>query len=95
MCVCVCVCVYVCVFVCVCVFIHLFKNYLQQQFVGWRATSAGHLPMITRPVLCLMRYGQTVADESPAPPLTPKTSLVIRYYRCRDLETCLMLNQSS
>ena len=69
--VCVCVCVRVCVFVCV--FIHLFKIYLQQQFVGWRATSTGHFPTITRPVLCLMRYGQTVADESPAPPLTPKT----------------------
>ena len=41
---------------CVCVFIHLFKIYLQQ-FVGWRATSTGHLPMITRPILCLMRYG--------------------------------------
>ena len=73
MCVCVCVCACVCVFVCVCVFIHMFKIYLQQQFVGWRATSTGHLPTITRPVLCLMRYGQTVADESPAPPLTPKT----------------------
>ena len=24
---------------CVCVFIHLFKIYLQQQFVSWRATS--------------------------------------------------------
>ena len=63
--------------VCVCVFIHLFKIYLQppppQQFVGWRATSTGHLPTITRPVLCLMRYGQTVADKSPTPPLTPKT----------------------
>ena len=43
--------------VCVCVFIHLFKIYLQQQFVGWGATSTGHLPTITRPVLCLMRYG--------------------------------------
>ena len=64
-----------CVCVCVCVFIHLFKIHLQQQFVGWRATSTGHghLPTITRPVLCLMRYGQTVADKSPAPPLTPKT----------------------
>ena len=47
----------VCVYVCVCVFIHLFKIYLQQQFVGWRATNTGHLPTITRPVLCLMRYG--------------------------------------
>ena len=65
----------VCVCVCVCVFIHLFKIYLQQQFVGWRATSTGHLPTTTRPVLCLMRYGQTVADKSPAPPLTPKTEL--------------------
>ena len=52
---CVCVCVYVCV--CLCVFIHLFKTYLQQQFVGWRATSNDHLPTITHPVLCLMRYG--------------------------------------
>ena len=46
----------VCVCVCVCAFIHLFKIYLQQ-FVGWRATSTGHLPTITRPVLCLVRYG--------------------------------------
>ena len=52
---CVCVCVYVCL--CACVFIHLFKIYLQQQFVSWRATSTGHLPTITRPVLCSMRYG--------------------------------------
>ena len=52
MCVCVCVCGCVCVYVCVCV-----QIYLQQQFVGWRATSTGHLPTITRPVLCLMRYG--------------------------------------
>ena len=52
-----CVCVCLCVCVCVCVFIHLFKIYFQQQFVGWRATSTGHLPTITRPVLCLMRYG--------------------------------------
>ena len=51
MCVCVCVCVRVCacVCVCVCVFIHLFKIYLQQQFVGWRATSTDHLPTITLP----------------------------------------------
>ena len=49
-------CVCVCRGVCVCVFIHLFKIHLQQQFVGWRATSTGHLPMITRPALCLMRY---------------------------------------
>ena len=41
---------------CVCVFIHLFKIYLQQQFVGRRATSTGHQALITRPVLCLMRY---------------------------------------
>ena len=47
----------VCVWVWVWVFIHLFKIYLQQQFVGWRAKSTGHLPTITRPVLCLMRYG--------------------------------------
>ena len=73
MCVCVRVCVCVCVCVSVCVFIHLFKIYLQQQFVGWRATSTGHIPTITRPILCMMRYGQTVADKSPAPPLTPKT----------------------
>ena len=45
------------IYVCVCVFIHLFKIYLQQEVVGWRATSTGHLPTITRPVLCLMRYG--------------------------------------
>ena len=64
-----------CVCVCVCVFIHLFKIYLQQQFVGWRATSTGHLPTITRPVLCLMRYGQTVADKSPPLPLTVTLSL--------------------
>ena len=37
-----------CVCMCVCVFIHLFKIYLQQQFVGRRATSTGHLPTITR-----------------------------------------------
>ena len=43
-------------YMCVCSYICL-KNYLQQQFVGWRATSTGHLPTITRPVLCLMRYG--------------------------------------
>ena len=47
----------VCVCVCVCVFIHLFKICLQQQFVGWRATSTGHLPTITRPVPVLMPYG--------------------------------------
>ena len=56
----------------VCVFIHLFKIYLQQ-FVGWRAANTGHLPTIIHPVLCLIRYGQTFADKSPAPPLTPKT----------------------
>ena len=44
-------------YMCVCVFIHLFKIYLQQQAVGWHATSTGHLPTITRPVICLMRYG--------------------------------------
>ena len=39
-----------CVCVCVCVFIHLFKIYLQQQFVDWRAASTGHLPPPRSPV---------------------------------------------
>ena len=47
----------VCVCVCLCVCIHLFKIHLQQQFGGRRARSTGHLPTITHPVLCLMRYG--------------------------------------
>ena len=37
----------VCAYVCL-------KN-LQQLFVGRRANGTGHLPTITRPVLCLMR----------------------------------------
>ena len=51
--------VYVCepIYMRVCVFIHLFTNFLQQQFVSRCATNTGHLPTITHPVLCLMRYG--------------------------------------
>ena len=75
--------------VCLCVFIHLFKIYLQQQFVGWRATSNGHLPTITRPDRCRRKPCPSVNSQNVA------ISLVIRYYRCRDLETCLMLNQKS
>ena len=99
-----------------CVFIHLFKIYLQQQFVGWgvfihlfkiylqqqfgvrHATSTGHLPTITRPVLCLMRYSLNRCRRKPCPSVNSQNvaiSLVIRYYRCRDMETCLMLNQRS
>ena len=86
-CVCVCVCIYICVCVRVCVFIHLLKIYLQQQFVGWRATSTGHLPTITLP--CRRKHCPSVNSQNVA------ISLVIRYYRCRDLETYLMSNQKS
>ena len=55
--VCMCVCVCVCVCMYVCSYIYLEFIYKNVQFVGWRATSTGHLPTITRPVLCLMRYG--------------------------------------
>ena len=51
---CVCVCVCVCMCVCVCSYIYQKFIYNNVQFVGWRATSTGHLPTITRPVLCLM-----------------------------------------
>ena len=56
---------------CVCVFIHLFKIYLQQQFIDRRATSTGNLP--SRPLLdaiwlngcrrkpCPSDYSQNVA----------------------------------
>ena len=84
----------VCVCVCVCVFIHLFKIYLQQQFVGWRATSTGHLPTIT--LLDAIRFNR--CRRKPCPSDNSQNvaiSLVIRYYRCRDLETCSMLNQKS
>ena len=37
-------------------------------------------------------------QQKPCPSVNSQNvaiSLVIRYYRCRDLETCLMLNQKS
>ena len=84
-----------CVFVCV--FIHLFKIYLQQQFVGWRAASTGHLPRSpVRPLLDAIRLNR--CRRKPCPSVNSQNvaiSLVIRYYRCRDLETCLILNQKS
>ena len=67
MCVCVCVCVCVCSYIC----LKLIYN---------SSSAAGVLQALAisprSPVpysSCLMRYGKTVADESPAPPLTPKT----------------------
>ena len=88
----------VCAYVFVCVFIHLFKIYLQQQFVGWRATSIGHLPPDhpSRPLLDAIRLNR--CRRKPCPSVNSQNvaiSLVIRYYRCHDLETCLMLNHKS
>ena len=83
---------------CVCVFIHLFKIYLQQQFR--RLACYKHWPSPhdhpSRPLLDAIRLNR--CRRKPCPSVNSQNvaiSLVIRYYRCRDLETCLMLNQKS
>ena len=88
--------------VCVCVFIHLSKIYLQQQFVGLACYKHSPSPHDhpSRPLLDAIRLNRS--RRKPCPSVNSQNvaiSLVIRYYRCRDLETCLTvesekLNQS-
>ena len=50
----------------------------------------------SRPLLDAIRLNRS--RRKPCPSVNSQNvaiSLVIRYYRCRDLETCLMLNQKS
>ena len=68
---------------CIC----LFKIYLQQLFVGRRATGTGHLPTITRPRPLLDAARLNRCRRKPCPSENVAISLIIRYYRCRDLET--------
>ena len=70
--------------VCIC----LFKIYLQQLFVGRRATGTGHLSTITRPRPLLDSTTRlNRCRRKPCLSENVAISLIIRYYRCRDLES--------
>ena len=87
---CVCVCVCVCSYICL-------------KFIYKNSSSAGVLQALAisprspvRPLLDAIRSNR--CRQKPCPSVNSQNvaiSLVIRYYRCRDLETCLMLNQKS
>ena len=84
---------FVCVRVCVC-------SYICLEFIyGWLACYK-HWPSPhdhpSHTLLDAIRLNR--CRRKPCPSVNSQNvaiSLVIRYYRCRDLETCLMLNQKS
>ena len=87
--------IYIYVYVCV----HTFVKNLFTTAVRWLACYK-HWPSPhdhpSRPLLDAIRLNR--CRRKPCPSVNSQNvaiSLVIRYYRCRDLETCLMLNQKS
>ena len=77
-----CVCVCVCVCVCLCARARV-CSHICLKFIYNNSSSAGVLQALaisppppdhpSRPLLDAIRLNRIVADESPAPPLTPKT----------------------